>query len=262
MKTLETPHGAIKILHEDDDLLIIDKPSGLVVHEGDTTTEPTLADYLLAAYPKIAGVGEDELRPGIVHRLDREASGLMVIARNNKAFEHLKKQFKKRTIKKEYIALVFGKVIKDEGKILFPIVRSRAGFKMAALPMSADKIEESKKGRLSNRDKGVIEAYEKSREAITEFEVTKKWNHLSLLSVKIKTGRTHQIRVHFAAYGHPLVGDDIYGTPKTKARNKKINLGRIFLHAHKLSFTGLNKEKKEFVSDLPDNLSGYLNKQK
>lgn len=262
MKKITTPQGEIKILYENENLLVIDKPSGLVVHEGDTTTEPTLADYLLKSYPEIAGVGEDILRPGIVHRLDREASGLMIIARNKPAYEHLKKQFKKRTIKKEYIALVFGKVAKDEGKILFPIVRSRAGFKMAALPMSADKIEETKKGRLSNRDKGVIEAYEKSREAITEFEVTKKWNHLSLLSVRIKTGRTHQIRVHFAAYGHPLVGDDIYGTPKTKARNKKINLGRIFLHAHRLSFTDLNKEKVEFTSELPGNLSTYLNKQK
>lgn len=128
--------------------------------------------------------------------------------------------------------------------------------------MSADKIVESKKGHLSNRDKGIIEAYEKSREAITEFEVIKKWNHLSLLKIRIKTGRTHQIRVHFAAYGHPLIGDDTYGTPKTKARNKKINLGRIFLHAHKLSFINLNKEKIEFISDLPDNLSAYLNKQK
>ncbi|MGE5425546.1 MAG: RluA family pseudouridine synthase [Bacillota bacterium] len=260
-KEIPTPHGAIKIIFENDDLLVVEKPAGLIVHEGDATQEPTLADYLLADYPELKGVGEEETRPGIVHRLDREASGLMVVARNQASFLHLKEQFKKRKVKKEYIALAHGKIIRDEGRILFPIVRSRAGFKMAALPLGAEKIEE-KKTKLSNRDLGTIEAHERARQAITDFICEKKWPHLTLLRVNIKTGRTHQIRVHMAASGHPLVGDDVYGTPKTKVKNSKIGLGRIFLHAALLSFTAPSGEKLSFASALPVELMDFLAKQK
>ena len=262
MKSIKTPVGDIEIIYEDSDLMVIDKPAGLVVHEGDTTTEPTLADYLLADYPELKGVGEDERRPGIVHRLDREASGLMVVAKNNDAFQYLKKQFQKRTVKKEYCALAYGRIAKDEGEISFPIVRSRAGFKMAALPMNAGQEEKEKKNKISNRERGNVKAFEKSRTALTDFEVEKRWTHLSLLRVHIKTGRTHQIRVHFAAYGFPLVGDDLYGTSKTKVKNKKLNLNRIFLHAQKLSFKDLQGEKKEFQSPLPPPLQAYLDKLK
>jgi len=254
MKTIATPHGDIEILFEDEDVLVINKPSGLIVHEGDNTEEKTLADFLVGYYPKLKGVGEDDKRPGIVHRLDKEVSGLMVVAKNNESFQSLKKQFKTRTIKKEYTALAFGKVSKDEGEILFPIVRAKSGHRMAALPLSPGK----EKKRPSNRDRGNLDAREKSREAITKFVVEKRWPHFTLLKVRIKTGRTHQIRVHLSAYGHPLLGDDLYATPKTKVRNQKIALGRIFLVAQTLRFKGLDGEKQEYKIDLPPVLSKFL----
>lgn len=230
MPSIKCPQGEIEIIYEDDDVLVINKPAGLIVHESDNTKDKTLADFLVETRPEIASVGEDSHRPGIVHRLDREASGLMVIAKNNKSFFSLKEQFKSRHIKKQYLALAYGRIIADEGLINFPIVRAKAGYKMAAIPLS---IGEGK-NVLSNRDQGNIKAREKSREAITNFEVIQRWPNFTLLKVQIKTGRTHQIRVHLAAYGHPLLGDNLYGTTKTKVRNKKINLGRIFLLAQNL----------------------------
>lgn len=258
MNNLSTHSGDIKIIFENENVLVINKPAGLIVHKSASSTEKTLADYLVEAYPQLVDVGEDPARPGIVHRLDKGASGLMVVAKNNQAFQHLKKQFKNRTVKKEYLALAHGKIIKDEGFILFPIIRAKAGHKMAALPMST----RNDKQKLSNRDQGNIVALGKSREAITEFNVEKRWPHLTLLKVNIKTGRTHQIRVHFAAYGNPLLGDDLYGTAKTKVKNKKINLNRIFLVAQKLKFTDLDGEKLEFKIEPPVELKNFLEKLK
>ncbi|MBN2884993.1 RluA family pseudouridine synthase [Patescibacteria group bacterium] len=258
MSAIKCPQGEIEIIYEDDDVLVINKPAGLIVHESDNTEDKTLADFLVEARPEIALIGEDSRRPGIVHRLDREASGLMVVAKNNKSFFHLKEQFKSRRTKKQYLALAYGKIIADEGLINFPIVRAKVGHKMAAIPLSM----RDDKNVLSNRDQGNIKARSKSREAITNFEVIKRWPHFTLLEIKIKTGRTHQIRVHLSAYGHPLLGDNLYGTSKTKIKNQKINLGRIFLLAQKLSFTSLNGEKKEFKIDVPQELKDFLNKLK
>ena len=258
MDSIKCLQGEIQIIYEDDDVLVINKPAGLIVHEADSTEEKTLADYLVEARPEIATVGEDSRRPGIVHRLDREASGLMVVAKNNDSFKNLKDQFKTRKTKKQYLALAHGKIITDESLINFPIVRAKAGHKMAAIPL---KMRDGK-NFLSNRDKGNVVAREKSREAITNFEVIKRWPHYSLLEVKIKTGRTHQIRVHLAAYGHPLLGDNLYGTAKTKVKNNKVNLGRIFLLAQKLGFTSLNKEKMEFEIQPPIELKSFLDNLK
>lgn len=258
MDNIKCPQGEIEIIYEDNNVLVINKPAGLIVHEADSTEEKTLTDYLVEARPEIITVGEDSRRPGIVHRLDREASGLMVIAKNNDSFNNLKEQFKTRKTKKQYLALAYGKIIADEALINFPIVRAKAGYKMAALPL---KMRDGK-NFLSNRDKGNIVAREKSREAITNFEVIKRWPQYTLLEVKIKTGRTHQIRVHLAAYGHPLVGDNLYSTAKTKVKNNKINLGRIFLLAQKLSFTSLDKEKMEFEIPLPLELKSFLDNLK
>jgi len=257
MKTLNTHAGNIEIIYEDEDFLVINKPSGLIVHKTSSNSDLTLADYLLKFRPDLDGIGEDESRPGIVHRLDKDASGLMVVAKNNQSFAALKKQFKNRTVIKEYITLIHGKIIKNEGEIRFPITRSKSGHKMAALPLNF-----GDKKKLSNRDQGNIKAKNKAREALTLFTVEKKWPHFSLVSVNIKTGRTHQIRVHFAAYGHPLLGDDLYGTPKTKIKNKKYALGRIFLVAQKLSFKNLSGEMKEFQIELPKQLQDFLKKLK
>jgi 23S rRNA pseudouridine1911/1915/1917 synthase len=263
----------IPILCENNDYLIINKPAGLTVHGGPHINEPVLTDWLLEKYPELKDVGEDPYRPGIVHRLDKEASGLMIIVKNNPTFEYFKKQFQNRTIKKEYIALAFGQIKKDEGIIDFPIVRSSQGHKMAAIPKSTQKSteeiiegpeeKEEHAGRsISNRAKGNLKALEKSREAITEFFIIKKYINFTLLKVKIKTGRTHQIRVHFSAYGYPLLGDNLYGNKKSKVKNSKLNTNRIFLIANKIGFIDNQGEKKEFEIELGPDLKEILTKIK
>ena len=238
-----------EIIFEDENYLIINKPAGLIVHGGPGIKEEVLVDFLIKRYPKIKEVGDDILRPGIVHRLDKEVSGLMVIAKTKDAFENLKKQFKNRDIHKEYLALVHGQINKDEEEINFPIKRARDGYKMAAIPFNSQKI--LTRENLKNRDVGNIQALAKARAAVTTFKVIKRFINFTYLSVKIKTGRTHQIRVHLHAYGHPLVGDNLYFTSKSKIKNKKINLGRIFLVANNLSFKDLSGEIKNFQIDLP-----------
>ncbi len=230
-----------KKIFEDKNFLVINKPAGLLVHGADHIKEPTLVDQLLKQYPALIKIGEDPIRPGIMHRLDKQVSGLMIIAKTQIAFDHLKKQFQDRTITKIYTALVYGKIEKDEDEINFPIQRSSKGHKMAALPFTT-------KGKLTKE----------GRQAITEFEVIKKFINYTLLKVKIKTGRTHQIRVHLSAYGHPVVGDDLYGTKKTREKNRKIKLDRIFLTATELLFVGLDKEQKTFIIELPEELKIFL----
>jgi len=225
----------LNIIAETKEYLIINKPSGLIVHGGAGIAEPTLTDALEKKYPELTKVGDNPTRPGIVHRLDKDASGLMVIAKNNQNFEHLKKQFQERAITKLYIALVYGAIDKDNDEIIFPISRSAKGYKMAA--------------HAFNRE---------GRQAITEFSVKQHFINYTLLDVKIKTGRTHQIRTHMSAYGHPIVGDDLYGTRKTKEQNKKLELNRLFLHAWQLGFTDLQGQAQIFTIDLPDELQTFL----
>jgi len=232
------PDYKIKIIHETDKFLVINKPAGLAVHG---LGNYTLADWLMEKYPNIKNVGEDPERPGIVHRLDKDVSGLMVIAKTQAAFNNLKKQFQDRTIKKEYTALVYGKIAKDNATINFPIKRSREGYKMAAMPATM-------KGELN----------EAGRLAKTEFTILQRLINYTLLKVKIKTGRTHQIRVHLAAYDHPIVGDDIYSTAKTRVQNKKLNLDRVFLIADRLSFTDLAGSEQNYKIKLTDELTNLL----
>jgi len=244
-----------KIVTETDDYLIINKPSGVIVHGGEGITELTLVDALIKKYPKIKKVGEDELparnampsvaqawRPGIVHRLDKEASGLMVVAKTQDMFKRLKKEFKERETLKKYYALVHGQITNETDEINFPISRSVKGYKMAALPR-----------RSSDADKTKTE-----RDAITQFEIAKKFINYTLLNITIKTGRTHQIRVHMSAYSHPIVGDDLYGTKKTREKNEKLKLNRIFLHAYTLGFYDLNGEWQEFTTTIPSELKKFL----
>lgn len=246
----------IEIIAETKDYLVINKPAGLAVHGGGNLQGPTLADWLIKNYPKIEKVGDDPIRPGLVHRLDKEVSGLMVIAKTNKSFASLKDQFKNREIVKEYLALVYGRPSNDEGVIDFPITRSSEGYKMAALPNNASELLNRR--RPKDRDQGNIESWLKSRAALTEFETIQKFINYTLLRVKIKTGRTHQIRVHFFAYGHPLVGDELYCTKKTREKNKKLQLNRVFLVACHLKFQDLNGQTQEFKLDLPPELEERL----
>ncbi len=223
-----------KIIFEDENVLVLEKPSGLLVHEAPGEEGPTLADALVAYFPKIKKVGDDPRRPGIVHRLDRDVSGLILAVKNQKAFDFFKQQFKERGIGKEYIALVYGSLPDDTGRITFKIARSVRRARMAARP-------ESQEGK----------------EAITEYEVVKRFSNATLIKVRIETGRTHQIRAHFHALGHPVVGDQIYKISNARIRPA---LNRPFLHAAKLAYTDLSGERREFESPLPADLEEYLKK--
>lgn len=236
----------IEIIADTKDYLVINKPAGLLVHGAPHIKEDTLVNWLLEKYPEVGQVGEDLERPGIMHRLDKDVSGLMVIAKNHSSYESLKEQFKNRTITKEYTALVYGKVLKDEDEIDFPIKRSTKGYKMAAVPQNFN--EENDEAKI--------------RRAATAFSVIKKFINFTLLKIIIKTGRTHQIRVHLHAYGYPIVGDGLYNNKQTRIKNKKYDLGRVFLTSTHLEFNDLNQARQSFSVGLPDNLVEFLTKIK
>jgi 23S rRNA pseudouridine1911/1915/1917 synthase len=236
----------LEIVYEDDDLAVIDKPAGMMVHAGagatdDARNRGTLVNALLHHMATLSGVG-GELRPGIVHRLDKETSGLILVAKKDEAHRKLSAQFAAREVKKKYVALVHGWVKKDSGTLAQSISRDRV-----------------RRTRMTTRLEG-------GRAAVTHFRVTRrldtKFGKFSLLEVKIETGRTHQIRVHVAAMGHPVVGDTMYGAPKqARGKNAVIGLPRNFLHAAELEFrhprTG---EIVTLKSELPAELREFLGK--
>jgi len=213
-----------KIIYEDKDFLAVNKPAGLMVHparvSGKKKTrehEPTLVEWLISRHPEIKNVGDDPvLRPGIVHRLDKETSGVMLIPKNQEYFEYLKSLFKTRAIKKTYLALVFGVPKKENGIIDVPI-----GIKTGTLRRS-------------------VHSKKMAKEAVTEYKILKtvlmpdangKDASFSLLEVSPKTGRTHQIRVHLASIGHPVAGDLLYGPKKQPEW-----VSRLMLHAKSIEF--------------------------
>ena len=199
----------LKILHEDQDLVAIDKPAGMVVHTGAGVRSGTLVNALLHHFDTLSSAGGD-LRPGIVHRLDRYTSGVLLVAKNDAAHQNLAEQFASRQIEKTYLALVHGKVKLDHGRIAKPITRDpRQRVRMTA--------------RLA-----------RGRQAITEYHVLRRSKDFTFLEVRIGTGRTHQIRVHLASIGHPVAGDRLYGAPATI--DGQPTLSRFFLHAHRIRF--------------------------
>ncbi|MFA6285012.1 MAG: RNA pseudouridine synthase [Parcubacteria group bacterium] len=219
-----------KIIFQNKDLIAVDKPAGLSVHPGVNTSERTLVDFLLEKFPEIENVGDDpRVRPGIVHRLDKDTSGVMVVARNQKAFEYLKDLFKNRKIEKKYLAVVHGKLKEKEGRVEGEMGRSKKDFRKQALV----------RGKISVR---------KERYSLTFYKVKKEFEKCSLLEVSPKTGRMHQIRVHLHSIGHPIVGDKKY----TFKEFKNIDAPRMFLHAASISFIGPNKEKYFFESKPPE----------
>jgi len=213
----------IEIIKETADFVVINKPSGLIVHPNAHRQDSTLVDWLLDKFPNLKNVGEDKLRPGIVHRLDQDVSGLMVIARTNKMFFYLKKQWQDKKVKKRYKALIFGQPVKDQDKINLPIGRS-------STEPGKFKIKHDQSGKPS----------------ITVYQVIEKFKKYSLVDIDLKTGRTHQIRVHFKGIGHSIVGDKLY-----KSKGVRSNLDRIFLHAYYLGFFDFNHKWQEFKIDLP-----------
>ena len=199
----------LKILYEDPDLLAVDKPAGMVVHAGAGCHSGTLVNALLHRFGSLSQVG-GEWRPGIVHRLDRYTSGVLLVARHDAAHRHLAQQFAARKTEKTYLALVHGSIEQDQGRIEKPIWRD---------PL--------KRVRMTAR-------LGRGRAAVTEYRVLRRFAAFTLLEVRIRTGRTHQIRVHLASLGHPVVGDRLYGAPaRIEGRPP---LGRFFLHAHRIRF--------------------------
>jgi 23S rRNA pseudouridine1911/1915/1917 synthase len=234
----------LDIVYEDDDLAVINKPAGMMVHAGAGATEDarnrgTLVNALLHRFGQLSGVG-GELRPGIVHRLDKETSGLIVVAKSDTAHRKLAAQFAKREVKKTYMALVHGRVAQERGTISKSISRDSV-----------------RRVRMTTQRAG-------GREAISHYRVARRidsaFGKFTLLEVRIDTGRTHQIRVHLASIGHPVVGDTVYGAPaQVKGRNGTASLARNFLHAAALELrqprTG---EELSFRRELPSELEEFL----
>lgn len=221
----------LDIIYEDQDLLVVNKPTGLVVHPAPGHAEDTLVNALVARYPSLQSV-EDDLRPGIVHRLDKDTSGLIIIAKNTQTQTALLDQMKEHEIIKRYLALVEGVVSLDQGSIDAPIGRNPRHRQQMAI-MAAG-----------------------SREAITHFRVLQRFNRHTLLLLQLETGRTHQIRVHLKAIGHPVVGDPVYGSGNVRGNQ---GLKRQFLHAYQLVFkhprTGV---LLELEAPLPNDLAQIL----
>lgn len=226
---------SLEILFENEDVLVINKPAGIVVHAAQKQeTRISIVDIIVKHDPKIKKVGEDKMRPGIVHRLDKDVSGVMVIAKTQKTYEDLKKQFHDRTVQKSYLALVYGKLPREHDVIKLKISRSKALGRMVA--------------RTGDQE---------GKEAITEYEVLDRFKNSTFVSVKIHTGRTHQIRVHFFAIDHPVVGDQLYKKRFIRHVKQRV-LGRLFLHAHSLTFSLPNGEEKTIISPLPKELKSFL----
>jgi len=216
----------IAIAYQDGDIIVVDKPAGMTAHPAPGHRDGTLVNAVLARVPDIAGVGGVQ-RPGLVHRLDKDTSGLIVLAKNDTAFAHLVAQFKTHGVKKTYIALVRGHPSPAEAAIEAPIGRS-------------------------SRNRQRMAVVEDGREATTTYRVTQRYKGCSLVEATPVTGRTHQIRVHLASVGHPVVGDATYGQPEPR-------LGRQFLHAARLGFRlPSNNDWADFTSPLPPELSRYL----
>ncbi|MEP7362296.1 MAG: RluA family pseudouridine synthase [Acidobacteriota bacterium] len=199
----------VAMLYEDASVVVVNKPAGMVVHMGAGNHAGTLVNALLHRFGELSGAGGEE-RPGIVHRIDRETSGVLVVARNDQAHRALSEQFAGRTVEKEYLALVHGVVKLESGRIEKPIAR-----------------DPNNRLRMTSR-------LESGRAAISEYKVLKRFERCTYVSVRILTGRTHQIRVHMSSIGHPLVGDKLYGAPPRVPGIPQMD--RFFLHSHSLTF--------------------------
>ena len=230
----------IEIIYEDDDVIVLNKPAGVLSQNAESSSSPSVSDFLVRHYPKIKNVGEDEQRYGVVHRLDKDTSGVIIVAKNNKAFEFLKDQFKNRKTQKKYLALVYGIVQPLEGEIDFKIGRSKTNPNMQTV------IDTKKKENI------------KSREALTFYKTIRNFKDYTLLEVSPKTGRMHQVRVHLKAIGYPVVGDKKYFFKKY--RNKNLELSRQFLHASELRIKLLDGKDRIFKAELASDLKNYIAK--
>lgn len=251
MDTRADMHEEPKIIFTHKDFIVVEKPAGLLVHavrvgvrlrsrrvDEARRREPTLAEWVVARYPEVAHVGDDpEYRPGIVHRLDKETSGVMVVARTAEGFAWLKDAFQSRAMKKAYAAFVYGVPDPPKGVIDRPI-----GIRNGTLKRS-------------------VHAATMAKEAVTEYEVEKAYGAgaYSLLEVRPRTGRTHQIRVHLASIGNPIVGDALYAPKSVKKGVSETT--RLMLHAHRLEFTGPAGERFVFEAPLPEGFREVIHRK-
>lgn len=244
----------IEIIYADADIVVVNKPPGVAVHGGEAVSGPTVADFLLEKFPEMGQVGDlpvgrqaINLRPGIVHRLDKNTSGIMVAARNQKSFLALKEIFQKRLAEKIYRAIACGEFKEKQGVINFPIGR------IAADPLKRG-VEMGKR-----RIRG-------AREAVTEFKVLRQGKEFALVEVRPKTGRMHQIRVHLAAIHHPVACDTVYGGKKVccpagasrPAEGEARPAGRQLLHAFSLSFSYPEGRRLYFEAEAPEDFSNAV----
>jgi 23S rRNA pseudouridine1911/1915/1917 synthase len=219
----------LQILYEDEDLLVIDKPAGMVVHPGAGNAEHTLVNALLSHCRTLSGIGGKE-RPGIVHRLDKETSGCLVVAKNDATHRDLSRQFAARTVKKTYLALVAGRLRQASGTIDAPIARHPV-----------------------HRQRMSVARHARGRSALTEYRVVRAGSEISLVECALHSGRTHQIRVHMHHLGHPLVGDKLYAPKLAK------DFPRQMLHAWRLGFTHpAGGEWMQFEAPLPEDFRTVL----
>lgn len=222
---------SLDIIHEDDSIIVVNKPPGMVVHPAAGSRSGTLMNALAFRYDSLCSIGAP-LRPGVVHRLDKDTSGLIVVAKEKRAYYKLVEQFREREVKKSYLALVYGNLKDDSGEILTLIGRSSSDRK-----------------KMSTRTR-------RGKEAITHYTVLKRFNDAALMTVKIMTGRTHQIRVHFASTGHPVLGDTTYGRKASlRSGQKEIRFPRQMLHAQFLELIHPATGKAmEFEARIPDDM--------
>lgn len=220
IKAQEIP---LDIVYEDNDIIVVNKPKGMVVHPANGNPDGTLVNAIMAKCKgSLSGIG-GEIRPGIVHRLDKDTSGLLIVAKNDQAHINMSKQIKDREVKKIYIALVKGNIAEDEATINMPIGRS-------------------------TKDRKKMAVRKDGKEAITHFKVLKRYDKYTLLEIKIDTGRTHQIRVHMAEIGHPVVGDSVYSSGKNE-----FGVEGQMLHAKSLDFEHpITKKQMHLEAELPE----------
>jgi len=229
----------IFVIFENEDVLVIDKPRGVAIHPDTKYKDNTVVNWAIKHYPPIVNIGEDMTRPGIVHRLDKETSGVMILAKTQAMFEWLKKAFGDRHIKKQYLALVTGEFPENIKSIELDIGRSPNKAKQLAIPSDRAK------------QKSI-----KTRSAKTEFKIIKQFKNYTLLEARPLSGRTHQIRVHLSSAGHPIFGDKIYG----KKQKNGLENSAMFLHSQTLSVPFPDGTSHQWSAPLPEDLEIILQK--
>lgn len=237
----------IPIIYEDKDIVIINKPAGISVHPDGKTKQKTLVEWILKKYPKTKNVGEPTvlsngkkiLRPGIVHRIDKNTSGALVIAKNQKAYEFLKKQFQERKIHKVYHVFVYGNVKEERGMIDRKIGKNPNDVRKWSAQRGAT-------GEM--------------RDALTYFRVLSRKDNFTFLEAMPKTGRTHQIRVHFTALNHPVVKDELYATPFYLKQKNQLGFKRLALHAREIEITTLSEETVHITAPYPEDFEKAVKK--